>query len=159
MQAVNTWDEVAVQTVIDSRKAEQGALLPILHGIQDAIGYIPPETVPLIADGLNLSRAEVHGVISYYHHFRTVPAGRQLVQVCRAEACQARGADALIAHVHASLGCDFHETTADGEVSLEPAYCLGQCSIGPAIQIGERLHARVTPERFDALVNAKRGTQ
>lgn len=159
MQAVNTWDDVAVQRVIDSQKADKGALLPILHGIQDAIGFIPPESVPLIADGLNLSRAEVHGVITYYHHFRTVPAGDVLVQVCRAEACQARGADALIEHVHASLGCGFHETTKDGTVSLEPAYCLGQCSIGPNIQIGDRLHARVTPERFDALVNAKRGTK
>ena len=136
-----------------------GAMLPILHGIQDAVGYIPSDAVAMIADGLNVSRAEVHGVITYYHHFRQEPAGKRLVQICRAEACQARGADALVAHAKAALGCDFHQTTADGELTLEPAYCLGQCAVGPNMTIGNELHARITPEKFDALTNAKRGTK
>ena len=119
--------------------AKEGALLPILHAIQAEHGHVPAEAVPLVADRLNLSRAEVHGVISYYHHFRQVPAGKHVVQVCRAEACQARGGEALAAHAKQSLGMDFHETTADGSVTLEPVYCLGQCACGPAMMVVEAL--------------------
>src|SRR5437867_5662782 len=145
MQLVKSWDVTTVQDVIKACKSTPGAMLPILHGIQDAVGYIPSDAVAMIADGLNVSRAEVHGVITYYHHFRQEPAGKRLVQICRAEACQARGADALVAHAKAILGCDFHQTTADGEVTLEPAYCLGQCAVGPNMTIGDELHARITP--------------
>ena len=159
MQPVKSWDVTTVQDVIKACKSMPGAMLPILHGIQDAVGYIPSDAVAMIADGLNVSRAEVHGVITYYHHFRQEPAGKRLVQICRAEACQARGADALVAHAKAALGCDFHQTTADGEVTLEPAYCLGQCAVGPNMTIGDELHARITPEKFDALINAKRGAK
>jgi formate dehydrogenase subunit gamma len=155
MQAAKTWDDGAVARVIASQKSLPGALLPILHGIQDVVGYIPPDAVPMIAEELNLSRAEVHGVITYYHHFRQHPAGAHVVQICRAEACQARGCENLIAHAESTLGCGFHETTADGQVTLEPAYCLGQCSVGPNIVIGDELYARVTPERFDALIHGK----
>lgn len=156
-QSTKQWDVAAVRQVIQSQKSMPGAMLPILHGIQDVVGYIPSDAVPMIAEELNVSRAEVHGVITYYHHFRQHPAGKHLVQICRAEACQARGADALVAHAKSALGCDFHQTTPDGEVTLEPAYCLGHCAVGPNIAIGDALHARITPQRFEALINAKRG--
>ena len=133
-----------------------GALLPGLHEIQARCGYIPTEAVPLVADRLNLTRAEVHGVISYYHHFRQQPAGKVVVQVCRAEACQSVGAEALAEHVVKSLGCDFHETSKDGSVTLEPVYCLGHCACGPSIMVGDDVHARVTPERFDKLMQRAR---
>ncbi len=139
--------------------AKDGALLPILHAIQAEHGYVPDDAVPLIADRLNLTRAEVHGVISYYHHFRKAPAGKQVVQLCRAEACQARGADALVAHAKQKLGIDFHETTPDGSVTLEPVYCLGQCACGPAMMVGEDIHLQVTPQRFDALLAAPQAGQ
>lgn len=129
-----------------------GALLPILHAIQNELGFIPAAVVPVVADELNLSRAEVHGVISYYHHFRTKPPGRHEVQICRAEACQAMGADALAAHAEKRLGCAFHETRADGAVSLELVYCLGLCAQSPALMINGDLHARVTSEKFDQLL-------
>jgi len=131
---------------------EPGALLPVLHAVQDALGHVPPAQVPVIAAALNLSRAEVHGVLSYYHFFRAAPPGRHVVQVCRAEACQACGAEALLAHAERSLGCARQQTRADGMVTLEAVYCLGLCASSPAVQIGDRLHARVTPERFDRLV-------
>lgn len=149
--------DAAVRQIIDAKRAMPGALLPILHDIQHALGHIPADAVPLVADALNLSRAEVHGVISYYHHFRDKPAGRHVVQVCRAEACQARGADALVAHAKAVLGCDFHHTSADGAVTLEQVFCLGHCAVGPNIAIDDALFARVSPQRFDQLMAAKRG--
>lgn len=129
-----------------------GALMPILHAVQDELGYIPREVVPQIAEALNLSRAEVHGVITYYHYFRSEKPGQHVVQVCRAEACQSMGAEALFAHAEKRLGCKSHETSADGEFSLEPVYCLGLCASSPAIVIGEKVHARVTPDRFDKLI-------
>jgi formate dehydrogenase subunit gamma len=112
-------------------KTLPGALLPILHEVQGALGYVPKDAVPLIAHALNLSRAEVHGVISFYHYFRTTKPGRHVVQLCRAEACQAVGAAQLEKHARRSLGVDFHGTTADGAVTLEPVYCLGNCALGP----------------------------
>lgn len=129
-----------------------GALLPVLHEIQARCGYIPSDAVPLVADRLNLTRAEVHGVITYYHHFRQEPTGKIVVQVCRAEACQSVGGNQLAEHAIKSLGCDFHETSKDGAVTLEPVYCLGQCACGPSIMVGEDVFARVTPERFDQLM-------
>ena len=143
-----------VHSVLERHAAEPGALLPILHDIQDALGYIPAEAVPAIAKGLNLSRAEVHGVITYYHHFRSEPAGRTVVQVCRAESCKACGADALMAHAEKVLACASHHTRADGAYTLEPVYCLGMCALSPAIMVGEKLYARVTPEKFDRVVAA-----
>jgi formate dehydrogenase subunit gamma len=150
------WDRGAVASIIGERKTMPGALLPILHGVQETLGYIPGDAVQLIADGLNLSRAEVHGVITYYHFFRQTPPGRTVVQVCRAEACQAVGCDALAAHAKTSLGCDFHETTADGAFTLEAVFCLGQCATGPAVMMGDDIHARVSPAKLDRLINAKR---
>lgn len=144
--------DACVDATLIQLGAPDGALLPILHAIQAEHGHVPADAVPLIAERLNLSRAEVHGVLSYYHHFRKAPAGKVIVQLCRAEACQSVGADALAGHATSVLGCDFHETTADGSVTLEPVYCLGQCACGPAMMVGERVHARVTPEKFDALL-------
>ncbi len=146
-----------VRAVIDERRHLPGALLPVLHGIQDALGYVPEDAVPLIAHELNLSRAEVHGVISFYHHFRTHPPGRHIVRICRAEACQALGARALEAHAKKTLGVDFHETTKDGAITLEAVYCLGNCGCGPSVLVDDdELHARVTPAAFDALVTSAR---
>jgi formate dehydrogenase subunit gamma len=144
MTAVATW-EPAVQLVLDRLQTLPGALLPVLHGIQDELGYVPPEAVPMIAGVLNLSRAEVHGVITFYHDFRDTPPGRHQIHICRAESCQAVGAEALIAHAEKKLGVTFHETTADGRITLEPVYCLGNCA-------DRQVHGRVTPARFDALV-------
>ncbi len=145
--ALDTAARIAV-----SLRDRPGALLPVLHGIQDALGYIPEAVVPVVADRRNLSRAEVHGVISFYHHFRTTPPGRHVIQVCRAESCQSMGSEALERHAMRRLGVDFHETSADGHWSLEPVYCLGNCACSPAVMIDDELHGRVTPERFDALL-------
>jgi formate dehydrogenase subunit gamma len=132
-----------VGRVLAERRHMAGALLPVLHGIQDALGYVPPEAVPQIADGLNLSRAEIHGVISFYHHFRDTPPGRHTVYLCRAESCQAMQGRALEAHAKHALEIDFHETTADGGVTLEPIYCLGNCALSPAVMIDGDVHGRV----------------
>ena len=144
------------QAALTRRVGEQGALLPILHEVQDALGHIPREVVPQIAEGLNLSRAEVHGVVSYYHHFRAAAPGRHVVQVCRAEACQSMGADALLAHAEQQLGCEVHQghgsSSADGRFTLEPVFCLGLCASSPALTIDGKLHARVTPAGFDKLI-------
>ena len=147
----------AVDAAFACHAERPGALLPVLHDIQARLGWVPPDAVPHIARALNLSRAEVHGVISFYHVFRTAPPGRHVVQICRAEACQARGARALEKHAKASLGVDWHGTTADGAITLEPVYCLGNCGCGPAVLVGEdELHANVAPDAFDALVGALR---
>ena len=130
-----------------------GALLPVLHGVQDALGHIPREAVPQIARALNLSRAEVHGVITYYHHFREQPAGRHVLQVCRAESCRTMGGEALLGHARAKLGCSAAQhLSADGSYSVEPVYCLGLCAASPAVVLDGRLHARMTPARLDALL-------
>jgi formate dehydrogenase subunit gamma len=142
-----------VRTILAAHAGMPGALLPVLHAVQDALGCIPPDAVGEIALGLNLSRAEVHGVITYYPHFRQQPAGRQVVQVCQAESCKAMGADALMAHAAQVLGCGVHATRADGAVSLEPVYCLGLCASSPAIIVGDRLHARVTPQRLTEIAS------
>ena len=148
-----------LQALINARAELPGALLPILHAIQDALGHVPKEAVPLIAKALNLSRAEVHGVLSFYQHFRTEPSGRHVVQVCRAEACLAVGAAALEAHVKRALGCDYHQTSSDGAVTLEPVYCLGNCACGPSIRVGDEVRGKVDQAGFDALLAELRETQ
>jgi formate dehydrogenase subunit gamma len=137
-------------------KTLPGALLPILHAVQEALTFIPKDAVPLIAKELNLSIAEVHGVVTFYHYFLQERPGRSVVHLCRAEACQALGSVALETHVKARLGIDYHGTTRDGAITLEPVYCLGNCALGPSIMIDQQLHGRVTAERFDALVADKR---
>lgn len=121
----------------------EGPLLPILHAIQGEFGYVPDSAIPQIAAALTLSKAEVHGVISFYHDFRSAPAGRHVLKLCRAEACQTMGADAVADRIKKALGIDWHETTADGRVTLEPVFCLGLCACGPAAMVDGRLVARV----------------
>ena len=142
-----------VSAAVGRLKDKPGALLPILHAVQDALGFVPPAAVPLIADGLNLSRAEVHGVISFYHYFRDTPPGRHTIHMCRAEACQSMNQHALEAHAKQTLGVDFHGTTANGAFSFEPVYCLGNCACSPAVMVDGELYGRVTPERFDAIIS------
>jgi formate dehydrogenase subunit gamma len=149
---VQHWIKIAtgIATVLVHKP---GALLPVLHGIQDELGYIPAEVIPAVAKVLNLSRAEVHGVVSFYHLFRTEPRGKRIIYICRAESCQAMGSRTLELHIKARLGIDYHETTTDGEVSLEPVYCLGNCACSPAIMIDEQVQSRVTPAIFDGLLD------
>jgi len=147
-----------IHQLIDAHKTIQGALLPLLHAIQDQVGYIPSEVVGDIAKGLNLSRAEVHGVITYYHFFRSEAPGKHVLQVCRAEACQACGAEELMALAEKTLGCASHSTTANGAVTLEPVYCLGMCASSPAIQVNDTVHARVTPNKLNHLLRQLEAT-
>jgi formate dehydrogenase subunit gamma len=142
-----------VREITHRLKDTAGPLLPILHAVQDALGFIPPEAVPIIATGLNLSRAEVHGVVSFYHYFSDTPRGRHTIYLCRAESCQAMRAQELEQHVKARLGIDYHQTTASGTFSFEPVYCLGNCALSPAVMIDDRLYGRVTTERFDRMVS------
>jgi len=142
----------AVDALIARFAAIPGPLLPILHAVQAELGFIPSGAVPKIADALNLSRAEVHGVISFYHYFRQQAPGSHVVQVCRAEACQAVNGEATEAHARRCLGVDFHGTSSDGQFTLEAAYCLGNCAAGPSVMIDNKLYGRVTPERFDRLL-------
>ncbi len=130
----------------------KGPLLPILNSVQDRLGYIPKEAVPIIAKHLNLSRAEVHGVISFYHLYRDEPGGKHTVYVCCAEACQSMGARKLMEHAASHLGTQPHGTSDDGLFNLEPIYCLGNCACAPAIMLDEELHARVDSGKFDAIV-------
>ena len=141
----------AVETAVHRHVAESGPLLEILHAVQDELGCVPAEAVAPIADALNLSRAEVHGVVSFYHHFRAAAPGRYVVQLCRAEACQSMNARATEARAKELLGVDFGATTPDGRVTLEAVYCLGNCACAPAIMVNGELHGRVTPERFAEL--------
>jgi formate dehydrogenase subunit gamma len=142
----------AVQAALDTHRNAAGALLPILHAVQDALGYIPEAAVPIIAHDLNLSRAEVHGMLSFYHYFRTQPSGKHVIYLCRAEACQSMGARELETQVKRRLGIGFHETTSDGAFTLEPVYCLGNCACAPSVMVDKTLHGRVDAERFEALL-------
>lgn len=142
----------AIRAAVQGNRDKPGNLLPVLHAVQDALGYVPRDAIALIAFELNLSRAEVHGVLSFYHWFRCEPPGRHVLHLCRAEACQAVGAARLEAHAKKTLGIDFHGTTSDGALTLEPVYCLGNCALGPSLMIDQTLCGRVTPARFDQLV-------
>jgi formate dehydrogenase subunit gamma len=142
----------AVMEACARLKALPGGLMPILHAIQEELGFVPKDAVPIIANQLNLSIADVHGVVTFYHYFLREQPGRHVVHVCRAEACQALGSQALEAHVKKALGIDYHGTTIDGAITLEPVYCLGNCALGPSIMIDEHLKGRVSPARFDALM-------
>ena len=131
-----------IAEILEAHQGLEGPLLPILHAIQAAFGYVPDSAIPQIAKALMLSKAEVHGVISFYHDFRSAPAGRHVLKLCRAEACQTVGADAVADRIKAALGIDWHETTADGRVTLEPVFCLGLCACGPAAMVDGRLVGR-----------------
>ena len=138
--------------ILADHRGMEGALLPILHAAQGLWGYIPQAALPIIAKDLNISRAEVHGVVSFYHDFRESPAGRHVVKLCRAEACQAMGADRVAAHAKGVLGVDWHGTTPDGQVTLEPVFCLGLCACAPAALVDGRVVGRVDEARFDDLL-------
>jgi formate dehydrogenase subunit gamma len=150
------WSAARALAIIDGYRGLRGGLLPILHALQEEFGYIDDEAIPLVARELNLSRADVHGVVGFYHDFRRTRPGRHILKICRAESCQALGGDELIAHAKAHLGVDFGGTTADGVFTLEPVFCLGDCGLSPAMLIDEELHGRVDPDRFDALIAACR---
>jgi formate dehydrogenase subunit gamma len=152
MQTLNPADTATVRRIVSELKGRPGPLLEVLHAVQAALGYVPAAAVPVVAEELNISRAEVHGVVTFYHYFRQSAPGRHTVSLCQAEACQSRGAEALANHARARLGIDFNATTPDGRFTLEPIYCLGNCACSPAAMIDGRLHGRLTPERFDALI-------
>jgi formate dehydrogenase subunit gamma len=141
-----------VRAIAAEHRGQRGALLPILHAVQHEFGYVDPLVEPVLADALNLSTAEVHGVVTFYKDFRREPPGRVTVRICRAEACQAVGADRVVEHAEASLGTKLGGTTEVGAVTLDEVFCLGNCALGPTVAVGDRLHGRVGPARFDALL-------
>jgi formate dehydrogenase subunit gamma len=148
-----TQDEnLAIDALIVRHQRTPGALLPLLHAIQDNIGFVPEGIYPKIAKALALSVAEVHGVVTFYHHFRTHKAGEHVVQICRAESCQAMGSEALEAHAKKCLGVDYHQTTADGQITLEPVYCLGNCALSPSVMVDDEIYGRVSSAELDALI-------
>lgn len=146
------WDEARGVEIIAQHDQQEGATLVILHALQAAFGYVPEAAIPMVAQALNLSRAEVHGVFTFYHDFRHKPAGRHVLKLCRAEACQAAGGDALAARAEAKLGVALGNTTADDRVTLEPIYCLGLCATAPSAMLDGRLIGRLDQKRLDALV-------
>jgi len=150
------WDAGRAEEIIAELKSLPGASLPILHALQDEFGYVPPEAVPLIADALLLSRAEVVGVLNFYHDFRQQPPGHHTMRVCRAESCQAMGCESLVDHIEEQLGVRMGETTADGAISLQTVYCLGNCALSPAVLVDRDLYGRVSPQRADDLIMAAR---
>lgn len=149
MPAHQDWNTARAAELIAAGQTLEGPLLPILHSFVETFGYVPEPAVPMVAEALNLSRAEVHGVVTFYHDFRREPAGEHVIKLCRAEACQSAGCEALADHLVEKLGIEFGETTPDGRITLEPVYCLGLCSISPAAMIDGRLVARLDAKRLD----------
>jgi formate dehydrogenase subunit gamma len=147
-----TWNTEVARERIESLRHLPGATLPILNALQEEFGYIDDAAIPLIADALNLSRAEVVGVVHFYHDYRHAPPGRHIMKVCRAEACQSMGCDALVDYLQERLGVQLGGTTIDGSITLEPVFCLGNCALSPAVMIDGNLHGRVSTERADALI-------
>lgn len=141
-----------IAEILNDHNGMEGSLLPILHAVQAEYGYVPQSALPIIAKNLNISRAEVHGVVSFYHDFRETPAGQHVMKLCRAEACQAMGSDGVAAHAQEKLGIDWHETTDDGQITLEPIFCLGLCACGPAAMIDGKLYGRVDALRIDQII-------
>ncbi|MEV6194116.1 formate dehydrogenase subunit gamma [Streptomyces sp. NPDC051920] len=149
-------DDVTVESVVRRAAAahrdQRGALLPVLHAVQAELGHVPQEAIPVLADEFNLSRADVHGVVTFYHDFRKEPAGRTAVRICRAEACQALGAERLVAYAR-EAGLELGETSADGAVTVEQVFCLGNCALGPSVEVNGRLYGRVGPARLGSLLD------
>jgi len=152
MSVYEPWDAARGAEIIAEHAHLEGATLVILHALQEAFGYVPEAAIPMVASALNLSRAEVHGVFTFYHDFRKKPAGRHVLKLCRAEACQAAGGDRLAARAEAKLGVALGDTTADERVTLEPIYCLGLCATAPSAMLDGRLVGRLDEARIDALV-------
>jgi formate dehydrogenase subunit gamma len=149
---LTTKDLAKIDAHIAAHKAMLGGLLPILHAIQDDIGWVPEACYLPISKALALSIAEVHGVVTFYHHFHTHPVGKHVLQICRAESCQAMGSEKLEANVKAALGIDYHETTQDGAVTLLPVYCLGNCACSPAVMLGDDVYGRMTADKVAEIV-------
>ncbi len=141
-----------IQQIITELKDQPGALLPILHETQALLGYISAQAQAQIAEGLNISRAEVHGVVSFYQDFKTEPGAKYTIQICRAEACQSVGGRRLEQHIKKQLSTAYNQSSQDGQIQLEPVYCLGNCACGPSLRIGDDIHGRVTTDKADALV-------
>ncbi|PTX00702.1 formate dehydrogenase subunit gamma [Pararhodobacter aggregans] len=159
MSATPEFGDAGLETlheILNAHRGMEGALLPILHAVQEAFGHVPQEALPVIAKDLNITRAEAHGVMSFYHDFRENPAGRTVLKLCRAEACQSVGADALADHARGKLGIDWHETTADGAVTLEPIFCLGLCACGPAAMVNGKLVGRADVAKLDRILEGAR---
>ena len=155
MSATPSLGETGHQTLAEifaAHRGMEGALLPILHAVQRAFGHVPAEALPIIAKDQQISRAEAHGVMTFYHDFREKPAGRTVLKLCRSEACQAVGAEALADQARGALGIDWHETTANGAVTLEPVFCLGLCACGPAAMVNGQLVGRADMAKLDALL-------
>ena len=157
LQSASTDIVQRTAAVIAEKQNLEGPLLPILHGLQDEFGCVPTEALPVIAEALNLSNAEVHGVVTFYHDFRKEPAGRHVIKLCRAEACQSMGADAVAERLQTLLGIGFHETTADGSVTLEPVYCLGLCACAPAALVDGEPVGRLDEPALQAIAVEVRG--
>jgi formate dehydrogenase subunit gamma len=152
MQRYESWSSERATDIIRQHADRPGATLPILHALQDEFGHVPEEAVPLVAHALNLSRAEVHGVVTFYHDFRRTPPGRHVLKLCRAEACQAMGSDDLAARAERRLGVKLGETTPDGRVTVEAIYCLGLCACAPSAMLDGEVVGRLDATRLDALL-------
>lgn len=152
MRPLEPFSASRAEAIIVSEMAREGPMLPILHGMMEAFGCVPEAAVPIIAEKLNLTRAEVHGVVTFYHDFRREPAGRHVIKLCRAEACQAVGCETLADHVQETLGIGFGDTTTDGSITLEAVYCLGLCAQAPAALIDDRVVGRLTAEKLDRTI-------
>ena len=152
MQPASTEITSRTAAIIQELKGLEGPLLPILHGIQEEFGHVPQDALPVIAEALNISRAEVHGVVTFYHDYRSQPAGRHVLKVCQAESCQSMGSDAIAAKLKQLLGIGFHETTRDGSVTLEPVYCLGLCACSPAAMLDGEVIGRLDDQKLDEIV-------
>ena len=156
MSISQSWDADRALSRIQEFERMPGALLPILHALQEEFGYIDKAAIPLIAGVLNLSHAEVHGVVSFYHDFRREPGGRHTLKVCRAESCQAMGCESMIRHVENRLGAKLGQTTEDRSITLEPVYCLGNCALSPAVMFDGKLYGRVSSDVADFLIDDAR---
>jgi len=149
------WDADAAREIAVQLKDIEGPLLPILHAFVERFGHVNNEAIVLIADVLNLTRADVQGVVGFYHDFRREPAGQHVIKVCRAEACQSMGSEALAERLERALGIDFGETTPDRRVTLEEVYCLGNCALSPAVMIDGELHGRADERKVLELVGVR----
>ncbi len=159
MSTAQSWDHDRAQARIRELEHIPGALLPILHALQEEFGYIDETAIPVVAEALNLSQAEVHGVISFYHDFKRAPHGKHVLKMCRAEACQSMGCEKTIRHVENRLGVKLGETTADSMFTIEPVYCLGLCALSPSVMLDGEPYGRVSPEVADFLIDSARRRQ
>jgi formate dehydrogenase subunit gamma len=156
MQSYAGWDRDRAQEIIAANRDLDGPALPILHALQEEFGFIHRDAVPMVAQALNLSRAELYGIVTFYHDFREAPPGRHVLKLCRAEACQSMGADALAAEARAKLRLDWHETTADGRVTLEPVFCLGLCACAPSGMLDDKIVGGLDSTSLAVLIDEAR---